>query len=168
MRISEPYFWDGYNALVDEAKGEWLVPLMLDDTMPSDALDGLILDCDVECSVAIDSNNQLMIPSLERYMNILDEDWFPLTGFPIMTKQVAQKYPYRPVYWADWVATIEWFAAGVTVRISDKVRYNYTLSKNQRSRPRNPQEAFEQIELMKQMVRGCGVKPGSCWPPEPA
>jgi hypothetical protein len=165
--ISEPFMWDGALKVAEACRGEWLAGVMMDDLMPSDALVDLDLSGDVECSVAVDSTGFRMVPTRERYENCLNEPWYPLSGYQIIRRDVFLRIPMRPVVWADWVLSFEWWQANLDVRFSDRVRYLYQLSPEQNSNVKDSGAAMKNIELMKRLVREGGVKPGAVWPPVP-
>lgn len=168
VEARKPYLWQAAAAAAEACRGDWLAPLMMDDTMPPDALVDVDTSGDVECSVSVDSTGFRMVPSRGKYENILDEPWYPLSGYQIIRRDVTLRFPYRPVVWADWIQSFEWWAAGLDVRFSDRVRHYYQLSDYQNSNVKDSGSAMKKIELMKRMVRAGGVKPGAVWPPEPA
>ncbi len=166
--IEQPYHWEAFNCAVRAAETEWVCGLMLDDTMPSDGLVDIDMSGDVESSIAIDSHGSTMKPDPQRWRDAMDQPWYPLSGFQVIKRDVFLRFPYRPVEWADWIQALEWLAAGVDVRFSNRVRQHYTLHAGQHSRPKNFKLALERIQIVKQMIREGGVKPGNVWPPEPA
>lgn len=166
--IRKPYFWESVNCAVEAAQTEWIAGLMLDDRQPPDALEDIDMTEDVEASIAIDSNGRPMRPQLARWNDIMDREWFPLSGYQIIKRDVFLRFPYRPVEWPDWIQALEWKAAGVRVRFSERVRQHYTLHPRQNSRPADMKVALDRIDLVKSMIRNGGIKPGNVWPPEAA
>ena len=164
----KPYHWEALNAAVRAADTEWVASLMLDDTMPSDGLADIDRSGDVEASYALASNGALMRPKQVRWQNIMSDDWYPLSGYQVIRRDVWLRFPYRPVVWADWVQALEWKEAGIQVRFHERVRQHYRLHEGQHSNPSDLAEARANIELVKKMIREGGVKPGNEWPPLPA
>jgi hypothetical protein len=166
VRAEQPYHWEAFNGAARAVETEWLCGLALDDTLPPDALQDIDMSGDVEASWALDSNGTLMKPRQEKWMNILNEDWYPLSGYQIIKRDVFLAFPYRPIEWPDWVQALEWRDAGIQVRFTERVRQNYTLHADQHSRVRNYEVAMARIRMAKQMIMTRGMKPGNCWPPE--
>ena len=166
--LREPYHWDAFNAAVEAAETEWVAGLAIDDRLPPDAFADIDMSGDVEASFSIDSKGNAMRPRQHKWDEIMTNDWYPLSGYQIVKRDVWMKYPLRPVEWPDWVQALEWKAGGVRVRFSERVRQYYTLHDKQHSRVKNWQEAMGRIALVKDMIRNGGIKPGNVWPPEPA
>lgn len=168
IELREPYHWDAFNCAVEAANTEWVAGLAIDDRLPPDAFVDIDMSGDVEASMGIDSNGNAMRPTQAKWSEIMTSDWYPLSGYQIIRRDVWMKYPYRPVEWPDWIQALEWKAGGVRVAFSDRVRHNYTLHDKQHSRVKDSGVAMDRIRLVKDMIRNGGIKPGNTWPPEPA
>lgn len=164
----KPYHWEAINAAVQAADTEWVSGLMLDDTVPADAFVDIDRSGDVEASWALASNGDLMKPKQARWNDIMAYNWYPLSGYQIIRRDVFLRFPYRPVVWADWVQALEWKAAGIQVRFTERVRQHYRLHAEQHSNAKDFGMAKGNIELVKMMIANGGIKPGNEWPPLPA
>jgi hypothetical protein len=163
----EPFIWESFNHGMREATSDYVGFLGLDDVMPADAFQDLVLEGDVLVSSYIDSKKDIHTPTKERWINCLNDNWFTLDGYRIVHRDIAHLIPHRPIPWADWVASLEYYQHCLDVRFEDRVRYFYNLHDGQQSIPANYEQAVQQIALVKQMIWDGGIKPGSCFPPEP-
>lgn len=166
--LREPYHWDAFNCAAEAATTEWVAALAMDDRLPPNAFADIDMSGDVEASVGIDSNGRAMRPTQAKWSEIMTNDWYPLSGYQVIRREVWMKYPLRPVEWADWIQALEWKAGGVRVTFSDRVRHYYKLHDSQHSRVKDVGVAMERIKLVKDMIRRGGIKPGNTWPPEAA
>lgn len=148
------------------ATGDYIGLLGLDDSMPPSAFKNLNLEGDVLVSGSLDSNGDVNIPSRRQWENCLNEPWYTLNGYQLVHRDIARLLPFRDIAWADWVASLEYFQHGLDVRFESKVRYYYNLHKEQRSNVDNLREEVANIDVVKQMIRDGGIKPGDCFPPE--
>lgn len=168
IEARKPYDWDAFNGAVEAADTEWVAGLALDDGLAPDAFANIIRSGDVEVSYALASNGALMRPKQDRWQNIMSEHGFPLSGYQIVKRDVWLRFPLRPVVWPDWVQALEWKAAGVRVEFHERVKQHYRLHTEQHSNATDAVAARANIEMVKQMIRDGGVKPGNEWPPLPA
>lgn len=165
IEARQPYHWDAFNAAVEAADTEWVAGLALDDGLAPDAFANIIRSGDVEVSYALASNGALMRPKQDKWNNIMSEDWFPLSGYQIVRRDVWLRFPLRPVVWADWVQALEWKAAGVRVEFHERVKQHYRLHEGQHSNAKDYGMAKGNIELVKFMLANGGIRPGNEWPP---
>jgi hypothetical protein len=159
--------WDFCNYEIVKCETKYVAGLMMDDKMPVDGLSDLALGADVVVSGHLDTLGNVNIPTRERYENCLDEPWYPLSGYHVWKCDLFVEIPLRPVDWCDWINMFEWFQHGIDLHFDGKVRQLYAIRDGQYSQPKNPKQARANINLMRDMVRNGGVKPGSVWPPEP-
>lgn len=159
--------WDVINNGYVKAETKYVAGLAMDDSMPKDALYDLKLDVDVVVSGHRDTLGNINIPTRERYENCLDEPWYPLSGYHVMRSDLFTEIPLRPVDWCDWINMFEWFQHGLNLHFDGRVRQLYTIRDGQYSQPKNPKQARANINLMRDLIRNGGVKPGAVWPPEP-
>ena len=167
-KTDEPFSVHGWmNYARSVATGDYIGYLGLDDTMPTNALYKLTLEGDVIVSGNMDTNGAVNVPTERQWKNCLNEPSYTLNGYHIVHKDIAKMIPYRDLPWSDWVASLEFFQHNLDVRFEKRIRYHYSLHKGQLSWPDNHDEEVAKIELVKQMIRDGGIKPGVCFPPEP-
>lgn len=166
--VREPYHWEAFNAAVEAAETEWVAGLAIDDRLPPDAFVDIDMSGDVEASFSVDSEGRVYKPDNHKWSRIMGAEWYPLSGYQIVKRDVWMRHPLRPVVWADWIQALEWRAAEIQVKFTERVRHYYTCHPGQHSRVHNMREALDRIELVKDMIRAGGIKPGNTWPPEPA
>lgn len=159
--------WDFTNHDQVQCETKYAAGLMMDDMMPADALNDLVLGSDIIVSGHRDTLGNVNIPTRERYENCLDEPWYPLSGYHIYRTDLFKDIPLRPVDWCDWIAMFEWYQHGLTLHFDGRVRQLYTIRDGQYSQPKNPKQARANINLMRDLIRSGGVKPGAVWPPQP-
>lgn len=162
----EPFFWESFNHGLREASSDYVAYLGLDDTMPTDAFADLVLEGDVLVSSTLGNDGLLRTPTKEQWMKCLTEFWYTLDGYKIVHRDIAHLIPYRPVAWADWVASLEYYQHCLEIRFEERVRYFYNLHDGQQSKPKDMREALRQVRLVQRMIWDGGIKPGSCFPPE--
>lgn len=164
--LVEPGHWEGLHNVIRYASQDYVVPLMVDDRMPVDGLADLVLEGDIIVSGHKDSAGTVNIPEKADYERAFDVPFYTLTGFAVYKRDVFERIPYRPIMWADWVASIEYLQHGLDVRFEDRVRQLYTLHPDQHSRSSDFAEARRNVRHAQMMARNGGMKPGAVWPPE--
>lgn len=158
---SEPYFFDAWNDAFMAARNEWVTFLSMDDKLFPHALDQLTLGGDVTVCSVLDSNGTICTPDLEKYDNIFNENLYPLVGWCIYRKSTIERIPFRRVNLTDWIAALEYRAAGLDVRVDPVVRYWYRLHPGQLSWRGN----WDDVNLMKELLPTGRVVPGREFPP---
>jgi hypothetical protein len=164
--LREPYFWESVHHVCRQASYEYVAPVAIDDRMPVDGLADLVLEGDIIVSGHKDSDGTVKIPKREDYERAFDTPFYTLSGYAVFKKDVFERIPLRPIMWPDWVASIEYLQHGLDVRFEDRVRYHYTLHKDQHSRKGDFGIALKNVGLAQMMARNGGLKPGAVWPPE--
>ena len=164
--LVEPKHWGTIHHLFRCASQDYVAPLMVDDRMPPNGLADLVLEGDIIVSGHLDSFDAVRMPRRENYERAFDAPFYTLSGYAVYKKDVFERIPYRPIMWADWVASIEYLQHGLDVRFEDRVRMFYTLHDDQHSRKGNFDVALRNVGLAQMMARNGGLKPGAVWPPE--
>lgn len=168
VEAREPFSVDGWmNHARVVASGDYIGYLGMDDTMPINAFSKLTLEGDVIVSGNVDGKGDVNMPTRREWLDCLNDPWYTLNGYQIVHRDIAKLIPYRPLPWADWVASLEYFQHKLDVRFENRIRYYYNLHDGQVSRPDDFNAELDKIALVKQMIRDGGIKPGACFPPEP-
>jgi len=165
VRAVQPLIWDAFTQVISESPTPYAMLVNIDDRLPTDALDDLVLAGDIICSAMIDTDGVVSVPSQNRYNNIVNAFWYPLMGSIIFHRSVLQRIPFRPTVWMDWIAAFEYKAHNLDVRFNKKIRYIYNIEGDRISNPANPSEAHTQVAIMRNMVRHGMPQPGNVWPP---
>lgn len=160
----QPYFFEGWMDVWEAAENDYVAFLSMDDLMPTDGLADLVLEGDIIVSGLVHSDGTESVPTKEKYDNIFNEDWYPLVGYIIMRKDVLQKVRWRPITWQDWIAALEFKHLNLDVRFDPRIRYIYSMHKNQHSR-RNTADGYAAVKLMKELLPTGRVIHDASWPP---
>lgn len=154
-----------FNHGVANTTTEWVMACGIDDGMPADALDGLVLDGDVVVGPLLASDGKVYQPTAEKYETILEASWYPMTGWSVYRTEIARKYPLRGVVWDDWHLWFEYRQNDVNAKFDTKIRQHYRHHANQVSRA-SGQIHRERIEQMRVWAKEKRIIPGIGFPPE--
>jgi hypothetical protein len=157
-----------YTGYVRFAKYDWVTMFTLDDQMPLNGLKNLNLEGDVVVGPCMNLGDfqyhQCHIHQPGNYKEILELDFYPLTGWAMFKKEILLKIPSRPIDWEDWALFLEFRQHNVDVRIDNKIRNYYVHHAGQRSKNVSS-DAKEKIFYLKQLLPTGRVIPGAEWPP---
>ena len=165
VQAVKPLIWDAFTQVISQSPTTYAMLVNIDDRLPTDALDDLVLEGDIICSAMIDTEGVVSVPCQKRYENIVNAYWYPLMGSIIFHREVLNKIPFRPTVWMDWIAAFEYKAHKLDIRFNKKIRYIYNIEGQRLSNPADPSAALSQVAIMRNMVRHGMPQPGNVWPP---
>lgn len=157
----KPYVFDAWNDVIGSASNEWVAFLSMDDLLPVDALDNLVLGGDVVVCGMKDSVGNVSVPDPARYENIFTDPGYPLTGWLIYRRDFHVRHPFRRTNYTDWVAALEYRHHNADIRFDPTIRYLYSIHPEQLSAV----SGIKQVDFMKQLLTCHSVVPGPEWPP---
>lgn len=157
-------FWDGCYEAAVACESKWIVPLGIDMIMKPDGLANLDRDCDVISIAGVMSDGRPFKADPQGYERIFDIDWNPMSGMPVIRREIAVRFPPRRTPYADWINWFEFKKAGLRVEFDEQVRFIHVRHPNAISYSPNPKGEAD-VRVMRDLFKQHEIAPGMDFPP---
>lgn len=116
-------FWDGCYDATLASETDWIVPVGIDMIVKPDGLTNFDYDCDVVSIAGVLSDGRPFKADPTGYQNIMDIDHNPMSGMPVIRRNIAVAFPPRRSPYADWIMWMEFHKAKLRVEFDEQVRF---------------------------------------------
>jgi len=149
-----------------QATTDWVMYKPVDDLMDSNFFDGMKYEGDV-INVSGRWAGGFCYGTPEGFANLLHLDHNGMPGWMVIRREVAYQIPFRPVYFDDWVFWLDVRASGRPVSFDGRCVFTWRTHEDSFSfgSAGIPDEAMEQIRLLRQMHLAGRVRFAAEWPP---